>query len=116
MGLSFNVPGTASYPGSAGWNVTFRMQADLAIRRKLELWTRFIFDDLTSTGEYGIPQGIIKLSLMNSIGAPIRDYTLWGAYCVSLGDYALDTTDSGSVVTQAATIAYQYWTAQDAIR
>jgi hypothetical protein len=46
---------------------------------------------------------------MSKGGQPIRSYKLVGAYCVSLGDYALDSTDTGSVVEQEATIAYQYW-------
>jgi hypothetical protein len=110
MGMSFNIPGTANYPGSEGWNVTFRMPQDLSIREKLEAWTRAIFDDRNSTGAYEVANlGTVWLALMDKTGVPLRTYTLVGAYCQSLGDYALDITNGGDVVEQAATIAYQYW-------
>jgi hypothetical protein len=113
MGLNFNIPGTANYPGSGAWSVTFRMPQDLSIRKKLEAWTRAVFDDATSTGQYGMPTGNIEMALMDKAGKPIRNYLLKGAYCVTLGEYGLDMTDSGSVVEQEATIAYQYWDAFD---
>jgi hypothetical protein len=110
MGMKFNIPGTANYPGSEGWTVTFRMPQDLSIRRKLEYWTRATFDDATSTGAYELRDlGTVWLALMDKQGLPIKTYKMVGAYCVSLGDYALDITDAGSVVEQQATIAYQYW-------
>jgi len=54
MGLQFNVPGNASYPGSNAYNVTFRMDADYDIRAALEASTFATFDDATSTGAYNI--------------------------------------------------------------
>lgn len=110
MGLSFNVPGTANYPGSDAWNVTFRMPQDLVIRQKLELWTRGTFDDATSTGAYEVKNlGNINLALMGKGGQVLRNYTLVGAYCTNVGTYNLDITTAGEIVTQQATIAYQYW-------
>ena len=38
MGLPFNVPGTVTYPGSEGWNVTFRNDLKGVVRKKLEDW------------------------------------------------------------------------------
>lgn len=110
MGLGFNVPGTANYPGSDAWQVTFRMPQDLGIRSKLELWTRGTFDDATSTGAYNLSDlGEVGLALMGKNGAPIRLYTLKGAYCVNIGAYNLNITTAGEIVEQQATIAYQYW-------
>jgi len=110
MGMSFNLPSTASYPGSDAWKIKFRMPQDLSIRAKLEAWTRVIFNDATTTGSYELKNlGTVMLSLMSKGGQPIRNYKLVGAYCVSLGDYALDVADTGSVVEQEATLAYQYW-------
>jgi hypothetical protein len=110
MGMSFNVPGTANYPGNDGWKIKFRMPQDLSIRAKLEAWTRVIFNDATTTGAYGLNNlGTIWISLMSKGGQPIRNYKLIGAYCVSMGDYGLDVTDGGTIVEQEATIAYQYW-------
>ena len=110
MGLKFNVPGTANYPGSEGWNVTFRMPQDLGIRKKLELWTRATFDDATSTGSYEVKNlGSVGIALMGKDGNVQRVYNLVGAYCTTVGDYTLDATTAGEIVTLQATIAYQYW-------
>ena len=111
MGLQFNVPGSATYPGSEGWGVTFRCPQDFAIRRTLESWTRDTFDDETSTGDYTIPSraSVIHLSLMNNAGASIREYILYGVYCQSLGDMSYNLEGSGAPVTFTATLAYQYW-------
>jgi hypothetical protein len=110
MGMQFNVPGTANYPNSAGWNVTFRMPQDLGIRAKLEAWSRGTFDDQTSTGAYEVKNlGTVTLALMGKNGNPLSIYTLVGAYCTNIGDYALDITQAGEIVTQPATIAYQFW-------
>jgi len=111
MGLKFNIPGTANYPGSDAWNITFRVGQDLQIRNKLETWSRSIFDDATSTGSYGASNlGNVSLALMGKNGAPIAAYNLIGAYLTKLGTWQLDTTKDGEIVTSQATIAYQYWT------
>ncbi|NBO98669.1 MAG: hypothetical protein EBU90_00810 [Proteobacteria bacterium] len=110
MGLKFNVPGTATYPGSEAWNVTFRMPQDLGIRQKLELWTRGTFDDATSTGAYEVKDlGGVGLALMGKGGQVLRVYNLVGAYCTNIGQYTLNSTTAGEIVELQATIAYQFW-------
>jgi len=110
MGMKFNVPGTAQYPGSEAWTVKFRMPQDLTIRRKLEAWTRFTFDDATTKGAYSMGDlGTVTLALMDKKGTPSLVYRLVGAFCVNLGEYALDATDAGTIVEQDAVLAYQYW-------
>jgi hypothetical protein len=113
MGMKFNVPGTANYPGSGGWNVTFRMPQNLSIRRKLEDWTKQVFDDSSSTGAYNIPSkdaaNQVIIVLIDKSGNPIRTYTLFGAWCQQVNDLQLDQTAAGEIITQQASIAYQYW-------
>jgi len=117
MGLNFNVPGTASYPGSEGWQVTFRCDQNYNIRTALENATIGTFDDSSSTGSYNIagPGSTISLDLLGkSLGGPdgpvvVRRYNLIGAYIVSLGDITYNLGDNGTIVTFPATIAYQYW-------
>jgi hypothetical protein len=113
MGLQFNVPGTANYPNSGGWQVTFRLPSNLSVRAKFEDWTRYIFDDQLSTGAYNIPnkgpQSQIVLSLLDKNGVPIRTYTLFGAYCQAVGDLTVNVTSAGEILEQQATLAYQYW-------
>jgi hypothetical protein len=113
MGLVFNVPGTANYPNSGAWNVSFRVPQNLSIRRKFEQWTRDVFNDIDSSGSYSIPSADasnqVVLTLIDKVGTPIRTYTLYGAYCQSVGDVNMDITTSGEVMVQQATLAYQYW-------
>jgi hypothetical protein len=113
MGLVFNVPGTANYPNSGAWNVSFRVPQNLSIRRKFEQWTRDVFNDIDSSGSYSIPSAdasnSVILTLIDKVGTPIRTYTLYGAYCQSVGDVNMDITTSGEVMVQQATLAYQYW-------
>jgi hypothetical protein len=113
MGLSFNVPGTATYPNSQGWQVTFRVPQNLSIRRKFEDWTKQVFDDANSTGSYNIPSkdasNQITLSLMDKQGNALRTYTLYGAYCQTVGDLTLNITTAGEILEQQITLAYQYW-------
>jgi hypothetical protein len=111
MGLNFNVPGTASYPGSEGYNVVFRCDQNYNIRAVLENMTFNAFDDSTSTGNYNIARqgSVITLNLLGKNGSSIRKYNLIGAYVVSVGDISYNLGDNGSIVTVPATLAYQYW-------
>lgn len=113
MGLTFNVPGTANYPNSGAWQVTFRVPQSLSIRRKFEDWTNQVFNDANSTGAYNIPSkdasNQVILVLIDKEGTPLRTYTLFGVYCQSIGDLTVNVTSSGEILEQQATLAYQYW-------
>lgn len=111
MGLNFNVPGTASYPGSEGYEVTFRCDQNYNIRAVLENATFNTFDDGTSTGDYNIARNssVITLNLLGKNGSTIRQYTLYGAYVVTVGASNYNLGDNGAIVTVPATLAYQYW-------
>jgi hypothetical protein len=111
MGLQFNVPGTATYPGSDAYAVTFRCDQNYNIRAALENATFNTFDDGTSTGDYNIARNssVITLNLLNKTGGTVRQYTLYGAYVVSVGESAYNLGDTGSIQTIPTTLAYQYW-------
>jgi hypothetical protein len=111
MGLQFNVPGTVTYPGSDAWAVTFRCDQNYDIRATLENATVNTFDDATSTGDFNIARrsSLITINLLGKSGSIIRQYTLYGAYVVSVGESNYSLTDSGNIVTVPATLAYQYW-------
>lgn len=113
MGLPFNVPGTATYPGSTGYQVTFRCDENYDIRSALEAMTFRTFDEATSTGDFRMPgdSSKIVMSLLDKQLKPVRAYTLFGAYIQALADTAYDIKDTGSIVTVQATIAYQFWRA-----
>ena len=111
MGLQFNVPGTATYPNSNAYAVRFRCDANYDIRTVLENATFNTFDDGTSTGDYNIARNssVITLNLLNKSGTTVRQYTLYGAYVVSINDMAYDLADGGTIQNVDTTLAYQYW-------
>lgn len=111
MGLQFNVPGTVTYPGSAGYAVTFRCDQAYDLRAALEAATFNTFDEATSTGQYSAPSpsSVLTMELLDKKMNPIRYYTLYGVYVQSLADAAYDIKDTGTVQTVNATLAYQFW-------
>jgi len=111
MGLNFNVPGTATYPGSDAYNVVFRCDANYNIRTVLENATFNTFDDSTSTGNYNVARNssIIGLSLLNKTGGTVRKYTLYGAYVVNVGAMDYNIGAAGEIQKVPTTLAYQYW-------
>tara|TARA_R110000751_G_scaffold76468_2_gene154271 strand:+ start:228 stop:767 length:540 start_codon:yes stop_codon:yes gene_type:complete len=111
MGLSFNIPGAASYPGSDGYQITFRSDMEQGIRRIFENWQRSIFDDRTSTGSYRIfSSSRIVLDLLDQNFNTMRQYILHGVWPQNVGNIAYDLTGDGDIVTFQTTIAFQYWT------
>ena len=111
MGLQFNVPGAASYPGSDSWSVQFRVPQDFGIRNTLEQWSFDTFSDETSRGDYHVPcpDHTIELGLLNNRGKVIRQYRLFGVYLRELGAIDYDVTGDGAERTFDAQFAYQYW-------
>jgi len=111
MGLDFNVPGTVKYPDSNSYRVRFRCDANYNIRTTLENATFNTFDDGTSTGDYNIARNSssIILNLLDKSGNPVRQYTLYGAYVMSIDALAYDLADGGTIQNIDATLAYQYW-------
>jgi hypothetical protein len=113
MGLVFNVPGTATYNNSGAYSVTFRIPQGLSVRRKFEQWSREIFNDIDSSGEYSIPSNAVtnqmEMVLIDKKGEALRTYTFYGVYCQNIGDINLDITTAGEIMKQQVTLAYQYW-------
>jgi hypothetical protein len=121
MGLQFNVPGSGNFPGSDAWAVTFRCDAQLNIREKIIGWQKAVFnafpDEATnSVGAYG-PKGIdtyADLAVFDRDGVTVRGVKLIGCYPTLVGEIAYDATANGNVVTMNVTLAYQWWTNQNA--
>ena len=111
MGLTFNVPGAASYPGSAGYAVTFRSDMEQIIRRIMEDWQREVFDDRTSTGTYRLfANSKLTMDLLDQNYNTIRQYVLHGVWPQSVGNLSYDLTGDGEVLDLQCTLCYQYWT------
>ena len=111
MGLNFNVPGTASYPGSDSWQVQLRCDERYDIRDALERSTFTTFDDRDTTGDYGTPRAehTVIMQLLNKKNAPIRTYTLFGAWVKEVAAANYDIKDNGAIQTISCTLAYQFW-------
>jgi len=119
MGMSFNVPGTTSFPGSNNYPVVFRCDQSYAIRSDLEKLLVHTFHIGNTAGQYNTPgqDNILTMQLFGkNVGdqtgpQAVRTYTLHGVYLVSLADTQHDVKDTGTISTITATLAYQYWTA-----
>lgn len=110
MGLPFNIPGTATYPGSTGYTVNFRCDQNYNLRDVLEKNTIRTFDIETSSGDYNTPTGSdLIFELFDKDMSPISQYTLIGAYVQSIGDVSYNVGDSGTIVTFPVTLGYQFW-------
>lgn len=112
MGLNFNIPGNVSYPGSDAYNLSFFLDADSQIRNYFEGASRALFDDVTSTGEYGTPDDdfYIQLAQLDKELEPISEYKLVGASLRSVNniDYNI-SAGTGETVQVDATVAYHYY-------
>ena len=114
MGLTFNVPGRATYNNSAAYSVEFYADANNQIRDKLEQASRAVFDDQTSEGQYGMPgpQDRIVLNLLTKDiqAPPVKQITLIGASIREIGDMSYAIADgTGEVVTFPVTFSYHYY-------
>lgn len=114
MGLNFNVPGNATYPGSEGYSLTFYLDADSKIRTYFEAASRGLFDDSTSVGGYGTPDDdyFITLIQLNKSLEPIENgtYKLIGASVRNITDVTYSiAAGTGQTVDVTATIAYHYY-------
>ena len=116
MGLIFHVPGSATFPGSESWSVTYRCDQQLNIRQKFINWQTSIFNAFPrsagqSTGNYA-PKGIestAKVVVHDRDGRTVRALMLYGIWPVTIGNVSYDQTGNGVIATMDATMAFQWW-------
>jgi len=109
MGLEFNIPGTVKFPGSSDWVVKFRCDEGINIRNKMEAWTKEIFDEVSSTGKYGVPTEVATMDLLGKNLETLRRYEFVGLFPRIVGELDYDIQDDGEILRLDATFAYQYW-------
>ena len=115
MGLNFNIPGTATYPGSEAWDVTFYADSNSQIRQKFEQWTRDTFDDATSTGNYFTPNqtSVIDLVQLDNQLNRVQQYQLVGVSPRQVGALTYNiATGTGDTIEFTATLAFHYYKLQ----
>lgn len=112
MGLTFNVPGGATYPGSAGYALKFYADSQSKIRQKFEQWTRDVFDDANSTGNYFTPRATSTINMvqLDNQLTKIAQYKLVGVSVISCGPLSYNMTGGGAAIDFDATVSYHYWT------
>jgi hypothetical protein len=112
MGLNFNVPGGATYPGSDSYALTFYLDAGSKLRERFEAASRTLFNDDDSTGRYGTPnpQNYITLVQLRKDLNELREYKLVGASLRNINaiDYQI-ASGTGSTVEVGVTMAYHYY-------
>jgi hypothetical protein len=112
MGLNFNVPGGATYPGSDSYALTFYLDAGSVLRERFEVASRTLFDDDSSTGRYGTPntQNFITLVQLRKDLNELREYKLVGASLRNINaiDYQI-ASGTGNTVEVGVTLAYHYY-------
>lgn len=111
MGLDFHIPGSAKYPGSEGYSMEFYCDQKSNLRQKFEDWTRDVFDDVTSTGNYFAAKqtAVIDLVQLDNQLNRVSQYQLVGVSPRNVGPLEYDITNGGEFVTFTVTVAYQYF-------
>lgn len=113
MGLNFNIPGVATYPGSNSYQITFYNDAKNNLRQKFEDWTRDTFNDANSTGNYFTPTqaSTIELIQLDTQMNKVAQYQLVGVSIRSIGAINYDFAGgNGNIVQFPVTLAYHYFT------
>ena len=115
MGLPFNIPGNATYPGSDAYKISFYLDANSSLRRFLENASRELFDDASSTGNYSTPgnEAYLVLQQLDKQLEPIKNgkYKLIGASLRTIDPVEYSISEgTGKWVTIDATIAYHFYT------
>lgn len=111
MGLNFNVPGLATYGGSAGYTVSFRADSQYYLRKIMEHATRRVFNDRTSHGDYNTPdaENHLTIGLLGKMLEVLQVYTLVGVNVVNTGAMSYNLGDTGTIAKVDATLSYHYW-------
>jgi len=111
-GQNFNVPGKSTYTGSEGYSIEFYHDENVDLRTKFEKASREVFDNETSTGEFGMPgeEAVINLDVIDKELAPVKSIELVGASIRDIApiDYAI-ADGTGEILTFAVTFAYHFY-------
>ena len=112
MGLNFNIPGGVTYPGSDQYELEFFVDAAGDVRRRFEITSRQLFNDLSSTGAYETPDqsSIIRLVQLDKGLNELDEYTLVGASIRKINPIEYKISEGkGEAVTCKMTVAYHYY-------
>jgi hypothetical protein len=111
MGLNFNVPGVAQYPGSDAYVINFYADAAQELREKFLTVVNDTFNDATTTGNYFTPKqsAVIDLVQLDKQLVKIAQYQLVGVAIKEVGALAYDMTSTGDIQNFDVTLTYHYF-------
>jgi hypothetical protein len=112
MGLKFNIPGVVSYPGSDSYKLTFYCDRASTIRQKFEQWSRALFNDTNSTGNYSVPSrsAYLQMAQLGPDFSVVQQFKLVGVSVRTVGEIEYKMAEgTGDVQSFDATIAYHYY-------
>ena len=112
MGLNFNIPGTANYPNSENYTLEFYNDADNDLYKKFEDWSRDIFDDASSTGNYFPPTqaSTIDLIQLDTEMNQVDQYQLVGVSIRNVGPIQYNISEgTGDLIKFPVTLSYHYY-------
>jgi hypothetical protein len=112
MGLTFNLPGVATYPNSEAYSLDFYCAANSDLRKKFMQWSRDTFNDANSTGNYLTPtqNSTIDLIQLDNNFERVNQYQLIGVSIRNVGEIAYTmAAGSGQVMSFKVGLAYHYW-------
>jgi hypothetical protein len=112
MGLTFNIPGLASYPSSEGYEINFYCSADSDLRKKFLSWSNDTFNDANSTGNYLTPtqNSTIDLVQLDVNFEKVNQYQLVGVSIRDVGPLNYSISEgAGNVLNFPVKLAYHYW-------
>lgn len=118
MGLNFNLPGVVQYPNSDSYTLEFYCDRASTVRQKFEQWSRAIFDDANSTGNYFTPSqaSYIVMTQLNPDFTPVAGgkYKLVGVSIRTVGDLKYNVAGgTGDLVSFQVGMSYHYYEKQD---
>ena len=111
-GQEFQLPGRATYQGADGYAIEFYHDEGCELRTKFEAASRAVFNNETSTGQYGMPgdESVINLVQIDKELNDVRNIELVGASIRDIGDIGYSIADgSGEVVNFEVTFAYHFY-------
>lgn len=112
MGLEFNIPGSVKYTGSDSYELKFFCDQNSKLRQKFEQWSRDIFDDATSTGNYFTPRqtAVIDMIQLDPQLNAVAQYQLVGVAVNKVGALSYNISEgTGQTIEFTAVITYHYW-------
>jgi hypothetical protein len=111
MGLDFHVPGNVKYDGSGDYALTLWADQKLNLYDKFVQWSRQVFDDADSTGNYLAAKAGATMTLVavDTELKVVRKVKLVGVFIKNVDQVEYDIKDAGSVQSFGVTISFHYW-------